>query len=178
MWIRNKGTRRKPKFSLVESRRVPGKKYPQQKVVCHMGKFNCFKELITLWGILAKEARAWQRKHVWLNDRDKHSPLLKQHARGLSLAEINARLKKYQKSAFRYAQHQKSKEAENERKLLRKLSRSFNSLKDSECRSAILDLTILIYEIRRGNLIAQWRPIVRQRMKENLEEIIQFYNEL
>jgi hypothetical protein len=105
MWIRNKGTRNRPHYVLVESRRCTGKKFPQQKVLCYMGKCRDFQTLVNLWKILAADARNARRKNLVPDVRDKDYPLLKIHAPDLSTLEINARLRRYEAWAMRFEEY-------------------------------------------------------------------------
>ena len=84
MFIRNKGTDKKPRYALVESRRVKGKKHPRQVVILEMGTYKSLEHLERIWELMADDARK----------QDKSSELRQKYAPSMDRRQIMARLQK------------------------------------------------------------------------------------
>lgn len=158
MWIRNKGTVANPNFVLVQSRRIAGKKHPQQETFCRMGKFRDFDGLIKIWEVVAKDARTAKRVNMTITDRNRQFPAVKTYAAKLSLKEINANLKRIRESARTYEDYLEAK-------------KDFSPQSIEERPAELIELALLIARIRQGNLASRWKPSLRTQVKSLLAQL-------
>jgi hypothetical protein len=100
MWIRNKGTKAKPRFFLVESRYMRGIS-PRQNIVCYLGEHDNFEDAIRLWDLVLLDYQKTFRKNPRWRKTPKEYPILMKYAKHLGIAEIKERLKKLRKSEAR-----------------------------------------------------------------------------
>ena len=159
MWIRNKGTTANPIFVLVESRRVAGKKHPQQMTICRMGKHRDFGDLIKLWETVAKDARTAQRANMTVRARNKRFPTVKTYAPELHLYEIKARLKEIREAESLYEDYLFEKAAKTEPPII------------VEFPTELLNLATLISSIKTLKLYNRWKPHVRKEVFYLLKDI-------
>jgi hypothetical protein len=159
MWIRNKGTPDHPIFVLVESRRVAGKKHPQQVTVCRMGKHRDFGDLIKLWETIAKDARTAQRANMTIRARNKRFPTVKTYAPELHLYQIKARLEKIREAESLYEDYLIEKAAKAEPPLI------------AEHPLELFQLADLISRIRKEKLYNHWKPHWRKEVFYLLKDI-------
>ena len=159
MWIRNKGTTANPIFVLVESRRVAGKKHPQQVTVCRMGKHRDFSDLIKLWETVAKDARTAQRANMTIRARNKRFPTVKTYAPELHLYQIKARLEKIREAESLYEDFLIEKAAKAEPALI------------AEHPLELFQLADLISRIRKEKLYNHWKPHLRKEVFYLLKDI-------
>ena len=168
MWIRNKGSRAKPNFVLLDSRRVAGRRHPQQEFVCHMGPFRDFDKLIALWEMLVMAAAAAERKGIPIVERDNSNPNFKRYARGMTLTTIKKHLSKLKIAQRRYQKWL----------LKQNPSNSSDMMHDLEFRAVLKDLAFSVFKIRSDFPVSEWPLRIRKDVKQALREIALFYRRL
>jgi hypothetical protein len=175
MWIRNKGTDAKPRFALVANRRIRGKKNPQQKVICYLGRHKTLDEAIQFWEFILKDLKKVLRNRNWHGKLAENSLLVKYAPQG-DQSEILERLNKYKKLASRLRHHQKIKESGNgKRSVVRSFGETSQSLK---LKFKIGKISKLINKIQRDGDDRIWNPSIKSSIKNLLQDIIDFYNRL
>ena len=177
MWIRNKGTKEKPNWQLVESVRISGEQNPRQKIICQLGRFNNFEDLIRCWELLVKDARIAKRKNIPINLRDGKNQMLKKYARGMSLKEIKARLQNARYSSIRYSNHKKFIKTKKEI-IQSKIGLNDNAQDKTygSFVSAVLELKAAFERIKRDDQLNRLRPFVKEEVKARLKEFFDFLN--
>jgi hypothetical protein len=167
MWIRNKGTRSRPNYYLIESRRFPSKQFPVQ-VVWRLGHNQDIRRIVRLWKSLAEDARLAKRQHVLIPERDRSNPLLMRYAKGMSLKKINQHLSKLKVGESRYLAW-----------LSNKRERSTETMMDNpDFKAALQTLALAVSDIRRNFPVSEWPTSIRKTTKRALREIALFYRRL
>jgi hypothetical protein len=178
MFLRNKGTPASPNWQLVESVRIHGKQNPKQKIICQLGQFNNFEDLIHCWELLAKDARTARRKNIPINLRDGRNAMLKKYARGLSLKEIKSRLEEVRFISIRYLYHKKLVKTKKD---IRQSRAGFNNNAQDKTYgsfvSAVLELKAAFERIKRDDQLKRLRPFVKEEVKEQLKGLFDFLNQ-
>jgi hypothetical protein len=173
MFIRPKGTDAKPRFVLVESRRIRGKKNSQQKNICSLGAYDNFEDAIKFWEIILRDLKKVLNKRDWWK-RLNENPLLVKYAPKGDDAVILARLKKLRNSAARLRYHEKSKEGGKiQRNTVRGVGETSKSLK---LKFKIKEISKLINKIRRDQDDKVWNSSIKSSIKNLLQDVIDFYN--
>ena len=178
MYIRNKGTAEKPKYCLVESRRIKGQKHPQQKVLWSLGFFPTFEQAIDIWKEIAKDARRAHRNHIPIQtrDRQKEFALVKQYAKSLTHIEITAKLRNLRHWHGCLQWHQKA--VHSRKQIDQYASGFFDSLKYNEWVLAVHRVNSIIYLIHRDGHFNRWKKWQCKSALKELKEIGEFYGVL
>src|SRR5665213_966669 len=170
MYLRNKGTVSKPKWQIVESRRIyiDGKKTPRQKVICTFGDMKDSAKVKQRWGKILDNARTAQRRHWDIKFRNKKFPLVKQYARRMSFDEIKARHDKIVAVVERMEWRQKGIGFKKQLKI--KIERGIrdDTIRTQEFSMRLTALLATMADILAYDNLKHWPIETRNRMRERL----------
>src|SRR6185437_6197124 len=140
MFIRNKGTKEKPRYFVVENYRVHGQINPQQRTILSLGKHPTVDAAISFFSGIVKI------------DRSTQSIILKENPNLGSIAHIRYRVKKLRDLKTKMESNFQAKSVDREIIGLKKSSRPLS--KTMKLRLKIMELNKTIHKLRRDGNIA------------------------
>lgn len=180
MYFRNKGTAIKPKWQVVESRRIEidGKKTSRQKVICTLGDIKNPSDLIKRWKLILDNARTAQRRHWDIKFRNKKFPLVRRYARRMSFDEIKSRHDKIVMAVERLKWQHEGINFKKQLKIKMKLGFDGDSNKAMEFSMKLTALLATITDVLARDNLKNWSMEHKWRMRERLDYVINFYHRL
>jgi|CZKV01.1.fsa_nt_gi hypothetical protein len=178
MYICNKGTVSKPKWAVVESRRIDGKESPRQKLICTFGDLKDPAKAIQRWNLILDDARIAERSHWDIKFRNKKFPLVKRYARKMSFDEIKSRHDKIVATAERLEWQKRGEIFTKQLKIKKERGITDNTNNAQEFSVRLTALLETISGILADDNLKDWGDEFRERMRERLADIINFYHRL
>jgi hypothetical protein len=165
MFIRNKGTKVRPKYFVVENYRIPGREHPRQRTIFNLGKNPSIDDAISFYSDMAKLAH-----------KEPQNPIFKDNKPLGSLARIKYLLKKLKDLKFRMETNIRARGIDDEITGIKQQHRPLG--KSVKLRLKILELNKMICKCLRDENISQWDTDTRRTIKKILKESVDFRKDL